>query len=146
MRAVASTPEKGEQWVDQARQIAGDDLEAVVLFGSEARGQSRPSSDIDLLIVVKRRLDLSRDLYRRWDDQATDRRMSPHFVHLPHDVSTAGSLWFEVALDGVILYQETLRISEFLHSVRKAIADGFIRRRYTHGHPYWVKSPEVTHV
>jgi predicted nucleotidyltransferase len=39
--------------------------EAVVLFGSEARGEARESSDIDLLIVVAGFLDLKRDLYRR---------------------------------------------------------------------------------
>lgn len=31
----------------------GDELEAVVLYGSRARGDARPDSDIDVLVVVK---------------------------------------------------------------------------------------------
>ncbi len=36
----------------------GRDLHSVVLFGSVARGEERPDSDIDLVIVVKDRADL----------------------------------------------------------------------------------------
>ena len=31
----------------------GDQLQAVILYGSQARGQARPDSDIDVLVVVR---------------------------------------------------------------------------------------------
>lgn len=42
----------------------GDQLESMILFGSQARGQARPESDIDVLVVVRDDSDYS-DLMRR---------------------------------------------------------------------------------
>ena len=33
--------------------VLGDQLESVLLFGSRARGEARPTSDIDILVVVR---------------------------------------------------------------------------------------------
>lgn len=38
-------------------QILGDQLGAVYLYGSRARGEARPDSDIDVLIVMKKDFD-----------------------------------------------------------------------------------------
>lgn len=134
----------GARWVDDARRVVGDVLEGVVMFGSYARGEATTSSDIDLLVVVPESFELNREPYHRWDNLDLDPRVSPHFVHLPDQVAGAGSIWFEVALDGIVLYERDRRVSAFLQSVRQAIADGRLKRRYTHGHPYWVKAPEIT--
>jgi len=42
-----------EDVLDRARQLLGDALASVVLFGSRARGSSHPDSDFDLLIVAQ---------------------------------------------------------------------------------------------
>ena len=42
----------------------GDRLDAIVLFGSHARGEARPHSDIDVLVVVRGEFDYS-DLMHR---------------------------------------------------------------------------------
>jgi len=42
-----------ERYARMAQEVLGDNLTAVVLFGSVARGQARPASDIDLLVVCR---------------------------------------------------------------------------------------------
>ena len=42
-----------EDVLNRARQLLGDALASVVLFGSRARGSSHPDSDFDLLIVAQ---------------------------------------------------------------------------------------------
>jgi predicted nucleotidyltransferase len=128
--------------VDTAGLVAGDSLVGVVLFGSRARGEETPSSDMDVFIIVTSDIALDRDLYRRWDTVSRDQSMSPHFVHLPADTRAAGSIWYEVALDGIVLYEKNLAVTRLLQSLRRAMADGVIVRRSSHGHPYWVKHPE----
>jgi predicted nucleotidyltransferase len=139
------TEEGTDEFVAWARELVGDDLEGVVLFGSQARGDARPGSDIDLLIVISSARELERELYRQWDSRSTNRVASPHFTHLPSVVMEAGSLWFEVALDGIVLYDRNGSVRAFLSSIRGATADGRLRRRYAHGHPYWVKEESGAH-
>jgi predicted nucleotidyltransferase len=45
-------------------QTLGDQLEGVLLFGSRARGEERPDSDVDVLVVVRGEFDYS-DLIKR---------------------------------------------------------------------------------
>jgi predicted nucleotidyltransferase len=40
-----------EQYAAIAQEVLGDNLTSVVLFGSVARGQARPGSDVDLLVI-----------------------------------------------------------------------------------------------
>jgi len=51
-----------------ARQVLGDDLVALVLFGSAAEGRLRPTSDVNLILVLQRydaaRMDGLGDAYR----------------------------------------------------------------------------------
>lgn len=136
---VPSALHDAARFVDEARTIVGDDLRGVVLFGSYARGESRTTSDIDLLIVIADARRLERELYRLWDLRTTSARVSPHFCHLPRTPLEAGSLWYETALDGIIHYDRDGDVHAFLSTTRRAMADGRLRRRYAHGHPYWVK-------
>ena len=43
---------------EKLREILGDDLVEVILFGSYARGEAKEDSDVDVLVVVKRKLTL----------------------------------------------------------------------------------------
>jgi predicted nucleotidyltransferase len=122
--------------------ILAESLLGVVLFGSTARGEDHLASDVDLLIVVASALPLTRRLYALWDKHLSGELYSPHFVHLPEDIASAGSIWFETAVDGVILYEVDRQISRFLSRIRRAIADGEVLRKIADGHPYWIRREE----
>jgi len=47
---------------ERLRARHGDRLRAVVLYGSEARGQARSDSDIDVLVLLEGPVDYGRDL------------------------------------------------------------------------------------
>ena len=116
-------------------------VHSLALFGSFARGRSTSSSDIDLLIVLSGNVTLDRDVYLNWKPRKFDgREVAPLFVQIPEEGERIGGLWFEVALDGILLYDRDLRLSRFLSHVRDLIAGGKVRRMVTHGHPYWVYS------
>ncbi len=128
--------------VARAAALAGDALVAVVVYGSWARGEATPTSDVDALVVVEPRIALTRGLYRAWDEQPVvwlARPVDPHFVH-PPDAKAAGGLWGEVAIDGVILFERDWRLSAHLARVRRAIAEGKLVRRLVHGQPYWTEA------
>ncbi len=124
-------------------------VEAVALFGSCARGDAGAWSDVDLLIVVDKKVPVTRSLYRIWDETVADdaairalgSSVNPHFAHLPGNragtAAGGGSLWLEVALHGTILWQRTWALARWLGSARERMAEGAIRRRYAHGQPYW---------
>ena len=52
---------------DRLRAQHGDRLRGVVLYGSEARGQARPDSDIDVLVLLEGPVDYGRDLEANLD-------------------------------------------------------------------------------
>jgi predicted nucleotidyltransferase len=122
------------------------DLVAVILFGSAARGDANDDSDIDLLLVMRPDKPITRNLYRIWDEFCGEcggtqdwSRISPHFASLPGSVREAGGLWYEVALDGIVLWDLDHQVMRFLGSVREAMGRGKIQRRMLYGYPYWIK-------
>ena len=86
-----SKEEKLERFTE--RLVADEDVLAIIIFGSKARGNSRPESDIDLVVILK-------DGYKRaveyLDDQAfeiiytTERKALEYWQSNKHD---AIGLW-----------------------------------------------------
>lgn len=143
----------GPGWkaVDRAAAVLREDLLGVVVFGSWARGEATESSDIDVLVVVAPDRDISRALYRHWDEErilwadpgsdlADGRRVEPHFVHLPPTGEIPSGTWAEVALDGIVLFDPVLVVSRRLVALRASILDGDLARHEVHGQPYWVEA------
>ena len=128
--------------VQRAAVCFGSDLLAVAAFGSWARGEEAVDSDVDLLIVVDDRVELQRDLYRRWDDESPrweGRTIDVHIVHLPDRDQFSPSVWGEVAIDGIVLFERDLVLSRRLVDVRRRIVAGdVVRRMAVGGQPYWV--------
>jgi len=145
LQAAAFEPASNRAaWLEAARAEFAQDLAGVVLFGSTARGTRRAGSDVDLLIVLNPGASITRELYRRWDRAVGTRGLeTPHFVRLPGTLEDAGGIWFEAAMDGVVLHDSDGRVAGFLSDVRRAAAHGAVRRGVAHGHPYWVRGPEA---
>ncbi|MCY4598455.1 MAG: toxin-antitoxin system HicB family antitoxin [Acidobacteria bacterium] len=128
--------------VSRASDVAGGSLAGVLLHGSRVRGDATATSDVDAIVVVEPRVDLSRALYRTWDEQPVTwqgRPVDAHFVHPPGDDTFSG-LWAEAAIDGLVLFDRGGRLAGALARVRRAIADGRIVRRVAHGQPYWAEA------
>jgi predicted nucleotidyltransferase len=126
--------------VAAAADLHGSALVAVVLYGSWPAGQVATSSDVDVLIVVERGVELNRDLYRRWDARPltwNGRPVDPHFVHVPGRDDAPSGVWAEAAVSGVLLFERDEAVSRHLVRVRAAIAEGRLVRRISHGQPYW---------
>jgi predicted nucleotidyltransferase len=126
--------------VERALALFEDRLVGVLAYGSYARGDAAPSSDVDLLVVVDPSIPLTRALYRDWDAAAptwSERAVDPHFVHLSDHARTTGGAWCEAAIDGVVLFERKGAVTRKLAAVRGDIAAGRLVRRTLHGQPYW---------
>lgn len=144
IRDSKDVPNSG--WTDLVCQVWKRDIIGIILFGSAARETLRAHSDIDLLIVFKPSSSVTREDYRLWDKEIAPslinhfaHEVSPHFAVLPPSVYAAGSLWYEVAIEGRVIWEEEGKVSLLLIDIRREIARGKIKRYTSHGHPYWHK-------
>lgn len=136
--------EEASQLIERAARLLGESLVGVVAFGSWARGESRTGSDFDVLVIAEARLPITRELYRRWDDEPAlawrGHAVEPHFVHLPAEGAVPSGTWAEAATDGLVLHERGFEVSERLAGIRRMISAGRISRRLVHGQPYWVRA------
>jgi len=53
---------RGEKTESRLARVNGQRLRSVILYGSEACGQTRPDSDVDVLVLLDDPVDYGRDL------------------------------------------------------------------------------------
>jgi len=139
---AAALSDDGPAVVRRAVDLYGAHLAGVVVFGSWARGEAADGSDVDLLVVLDRRLPLTRSLYAAWDAAPATwdgRPVEVHLAHLSERGEAPSGIWAEVALDGLVVYERGRRVSARLGGVRREIAAGKLVRRVVHGQPYWTR-------
>lgn len=118
-------------------------LLGIIVFGSQVSGAATEESDLDLLVVLSNTVQIRRGLYREWDNEApqiSDFVLDPHFTHLPSDTSNVGAVWLEAATSGEVIYDPQNKIQKTLSKLKQPIESGKIRRGWSHGHPYWIRS------
>ncbi len=95
----------------------GDDLVAVVLFGSRARGEAHEGSDWDVLVIARRlpKRTLERAFLLKRMLPAEHRGGVSLLAKTPEEfMAGLPDLYLDIALDGVILYDTGCYMAERL--------------------------------
>ncbi len=120
----------------------GPELQAVILFGSQARRTARPESDHDLLVVIE---GLPREPLAR--QRAVRMALLPVLEHLPGRVTLVAKtpdemaanltpLLLDVCVDGVCLRGEAY-FEPYRRKALAALAQSGLRRRWSGGALIW---------
>jgi len=142
-REAAMSDEVKEQMtavLSALQQGLGRNLVAVVLFGSRARGEADEDSDWDLFLIARdlpsrpfqRHLYLKRLLPVDWRGQVTILAKTPEEFD-----SYLASLFLDIALDGIILYDPQGYIADRLARLRRLIRDRGLQRIQIDGDLIW---------
>ena len=119
----------------------GPDLIAIVLYGSWARGESRPGSDVDLLVIAR---NLPRDRFERvtYVHQMVVGRFRRRISVLAKEpVEFEGyfpSLYLDIGLDGIILYDPEGYVASKLARIREIIEEAGLYRVRRDGELMWL--------
>jgi hypothetical protein len=95
-----------------------------------------------VLVVVDPEQEVTRETYRTWDEspvRSEGRIVEPHVVRLPEPGTPVSGVWAEVAMEGVVLFEQGFGISRRLVEMRRQILAGRLVRRRAHGQAYWVR-------
>lgn len=128
--------------VDALREALGDDLAALVLFGSRARGDANPESDWDLLLLVE---NLPASPLKRI--RYVDRLLPEAWRYRLNVLAQTPTQWFrrvtplalDIALDGIVLYDNpryalTTRLAALREQVHRL---GLAREQIAKGEWLW---------
>ena len=145
-----------EQVVAKYRAALGDDLVAVALFGSVARGEAGPQSDLDLYVVTRAhvsafldtRLDSARQGIRESPEYHAMRRegYQPEPAPIFHTVDILQKhpwILLDISDHGRILYDPDGVLGRELEAVRRRLAElGAKRIEQPDGSWYWDLKPD----
>jgi len=118
--------------VTALRQGLGDNLVAVVLYGSRARGDANEASDWDLLVIahnllsspLQRHFQLTTLMPVEWRGQASLLSLTPEQFE-----ARITSLMLDIALDGIVLDDPEGYATERLAALRKLIERKGLHRK-----------------
>lgn len=128
------------------QQGLGPNLVALALFGSQARGEARPESDWDLLLIARNLPDrpLQRHFYLKALLPENWRARISILAKTPAEFEARlPSLYLDIALDAVLLYDTEGYLRSRLDLLRKLIVRcGLYRKQVDGKHTWeWLNSP-----
>ena len=140
--------------VTEYRAALGDDLVAIALFGSVARGEARPDSDLDLYVVTRRpvvgdprlrpmweRIDASPE-YQALVAAGYQPALSP-VLHTVEDLRRHSWILLDITHHGIVLYDPASVLERELNAVRGRMAElGSRRVELADGSWYWDLKPD----
>ena len=136
--------------VRDLRDGMGDDLVAVVLYGSRARGEAAVDSDWDFLVVAEGLPDgpIARPAYVRERLTSSEGNRVAVLAKLPREMEGPPiALYLDIAHDGEILYDTQGFGGDHLALLRDyARREGLRRDRTEHGDVWWYPAPEQRHI
>ena len=145
-----------ETYVEELKTNLMDDLVSVVLFGSVARGEATPYSDIDLFIVVKdlprgrvARLERLRGAERRIEQRLKDLHGMGIYsdvcpiLKTPEEASRIRPLYLDFVEDALFLYDRDGFFGDVLGRLKGRLRElGSVRRRMGKVR-YWELKPDL---
>ena len=146
------------KYAEIARETLGDDLVSVVLFGSVARGEATPTSDIDILLVVrglpakgafKRRAviepvreRITEDLESLWQ-----KGVYVDFVEVlytPEEAQVVRPIYLDMTEEAVLLYDKEGFFEGILKRLRERLREIGAQRKTLGKIRYWDLTPDGT--
>lgn len=144
-------------YMEALRKVMGDRLVSVVLFGSVARGEATPFSDIDFLVVAE---GLPQGRFARREalkaaDQAVEKQLltlsgkgiAADFcviVKDPEEVKGFKPLYLDLVEDALLLYDRDGFFADVLTQFRQRLKLLGARRLHLGRVLYWDLKPDIT--
>jgi predicted nucleotidyltransferase len=144
-----------ECYTEAAQAVLDDNLTSVVLFGSVARGEAGPESDIDLFIVAER---LPKGCFaRRGCLEEVRARVEPlleqlhtqdiwtdftELIHTQEEAERIRPLYLDMVEDAVILYDREGFFAGVLNRLRDRLRQLGSRRIHIESGWYWDLKPD----
>lgn len=145
-----------ERYTEALREVLGENLVSVVLFGSVARGEADKTSDIDLFIVAKR---LPRGRFARLEylgearakvepllEQLQDENIWADFTEViktKEEAERIRPLYLDMVEDAVFLHDKGGFFRSILERLRRRLEELGSRRIRTDEGWYWDLKPDL---
>ncbi|MGB9722166.1 MAG: nucleotidyltransferase domain-containing protein [bacterium] len=132
--------------VERIKMGFGDDLLGVILFGSRGRHEAKLSSDYDLFLIIK---SLPKRPIERQEFimEKVKKKGKVNFIAKTKEEfeSSFPSLYLDLALDGVILFDKDGYTHAKIVQIRKLIDEaGLVREKKTYGFNWrWLRNPAL---
>lgn len=147
-----------DRYVEMLKQVFGEKLVSVALFGSVARGEAEAGSDIDLLIVAEglpedlgSRFDLVSNA--RWKLRSTEEyeelrrrdlpRHTSEVILTPEEVQRHPPILLDLTEDAVIIYDRGGFLARELELLRSKLREMGAKRVKTGKGWYWMLKPDA---
>ncbi|NVM36527.1 MAG: nucleotidyltransferase domain-containing protein [Candidatus Lokiarchaeota archaeon] len=129
-----------------------EDLLSIILFGSVARGKWNIESDIDLFIIFSNKSSIRTDINNQLTKIISDYERKSKLKNskgerlfstiqdislLIKDLHTFRTIFYDIAMDGIILFDKNQTGSHFLKKIKKRIEEKGLKRVFIKENDYY---------